>query len=163
MKLTVKSTLSAIILSAAIGTSLQTYAVDEVNAGPGLTYVGAPLAIRGIDPVAFIELGNRIQGQATWASKHKSVAYYFSSEDNLKKFEKSPDRFIPQFGGFCAYGVSVGKKFDGDPSYAAVIDDKLYVFLNEGVFKAFLKDKKGVIKNADKQWKSIEHTAALSL
>ena len=53
----------------------------------------------------------------------------------LKAFKASPSRYLPQNGGFCTFGVSVGKKFDGDPKFAAVIDNKLYLFLNEEIFR----------------------------
>ena len=63
-------------------------------------------------------------------------------------------------GGLCTFGVSVGKTFDGDPSFAAVVDDKLYVFLNEEIFQAVQKDEAGTIAKAAENWKAIQHTAA---
>jgi hypothetical protein len=71
--------------------------------------------------------------------------------------------YIPENGGFCTFGVSVGKKFDGDPRYAAVVNGKLYVFLNEDIFKMFQKDKIGTITKANTQWKKIQHTPANTL
>jgi len=65
----------------------------------------------------------------------------------------------PKNGGFCTYGVSVGKKFDGDPEYDTVIDDKLYVFLNREIFDAFNKDRPGTISKAATNWKkNPQHT-----
>ena len=106
-------------------------AADEHNTVPGLTAAGAPLGLHGIDPVAFVEIDNRIAGTATYTAVHEGVAYYFASKDNMETFEKNPKRYTPQNGGFCTFGVSVGKKFDGNPRYAAVENGKLYVFLNE--------------------------------
>lgn len=158
----IKSCLALSLVATATFSSFS-FAVDEFNVGPGLTYVGAPLALRGVDPVAFIEIGNRIPGQAAFALEHEGVAYYFATEANQQKFRTQPNRYIPQNGGFCTYGVSLGKKFDGDPSYAAVVDRKLYVFLNEGVYREFLKDQQGTIKKADRQWHKIRHAAATDL
>lgn len=138
-------------------------AADEYNTAAGLTAAGAPLGLHGVDPVAFIKLGNRIEGNAVYTSVHDDVAYYFSSEANQRAFEKAPSRYLPQFGGFCTFGVSVAKKFDGDPRYAAVENGKLYVFLNEEIFNAFQKDRAGTIANAEKNWRKIEHSAARSL
>ena len=138
-------------------------AADEYNTATGLTAAGAPLGLHGVDPVAFIEIGNRIEGSAVHTAVHDGVAYYFSSEANKAAFEKSPSRYLPQFGGFCTFGVSVAKKFDGDPRYAAVEDGKLYVFLNEGIFQEFQKDRAGTIAKARKNWRDIEHKAAASL
>lgn len=156
-----------LIVAAAIAASVVTlspaFAADEVNTAPGLTAAGAPLGLHGVDPVAFIQLDNRIPGTAEFTSVHDGVAYYFASAANKAAFEKNPNRFIPQNGGFCTFGVSVGKKFDGDPRYAAVEDGKLYVFLNEDILRAFQKDRAGTIKKAAKNWKKIEHTAAVDL
>jgi YHS domain-containing protein len=113
--------------------------------------------------VAFRSIGNRSQGYAAYTEKYDGVAYYFSSVGNAKRFKKNPEMFIPQNGGFCTYGVSVGKKFDGDPKFAAVLDEKLYVFLNEDIFNAFQKDVDGTITKAEKKWQKIKHTAAVDL
>ncbi|MCW3784724.1 YHS domain-containing (seleno)protein [Defluviimonas salinarum] len=138
-------------------------AADEANVAPGLTYGGAPLGLHGADPVALLDQGTNAEGIASYAAAHDGVAYYFASAENLKAFEANPARYVPQYGGFCAFGVSVGKKFDGDPSFAAVMDDKLYVFLNEDVYKAYLKDQAGTIEKAESNWSGIEHTAATDL
>ena len=139
------------------------FAADENNVVPGLTAAGAPLGLHGVDPVAFIELENRVEGSATYTAVHDGVAYYFASAANKATFEKKPARYIPQNGGFCTFGVSVGKKFDGDPNYAAVVDNKLYVFLNEDIFRSFDKDRTGTIKKAAKNWQRIQHVAATEL
>lgn len=139
------------------------FAADEANVAPGLTYGGAPLGLHGADPVALLDHGADAEGDADFAAAHDGVAYYFASEENLKAFEADPTRYVPQYGGFCAFGVSVGKKFDGDPSFAAVKDDKLYVFLNKAVYEAYLRDQVGTIEKAEGNWTRIEHTAATDL
>lgn len=144
------------------------YAVDENNAAAGLTAAGltaagAPLGLHGVDPVAFIDIGNRLEGSAKYTSVHDGIAYYFASEENQKMFEMNAADYTPQNGGFCTFGVSVGKKFDGDPQYADIVDGKLYVFLNEEIYKAYQQNPKKTIKTAAKQWKKIEHTAAAAL
>lgn len=110
-------------------------AADEYNTVPGLTAAGAPLGFHGVDPVAFIEIGNRIDGTAKFTAVHEGVAYNFASQENMNAFRRSPAKYTPAYGGFCTFGVSVGKKFDGDPKYADVRNGKLYVFLNEEIFR----------------------------
>ena len=139
------------------------FAADEHNVVPGLTAAGAPLGLHGVDPVAFIELENRVDGTAKFTAVHEGVAYYFATAANKATFEKNPAGYVPQNGGFCTYGVSVGKKFDGDPNYAAVVDGKLYVFLDEKIYRAFDKDRAGTIRKAARNWERIEHTAATDL
>lgn len=154
---------NSLIIAAALALPSIAFADDEVNVVSGFTAAGAPLALHGIDPVASIEIGNPIEGEAKFTAVHNGAAYYFSSKANLDAFNKNPDKYVPQNGGFCTFGVSVGKKFDGDPQYASIEDGKLYVFLNEDIFKMFLKDKQGTIKKAEKQWNRIEHLAAKTL
>ncbi len=163
MKNTIKRAAVVLLASSTLMAVQPALAVDEHNVVPGLTAAGAPLALHGIDPVASIELGNRIEGAATHTAIHDGVAYYFSSAANQQTFERKPERYIPQNGGFCTFGVSVGKKFDGDPNYADVVVGKLYVFLNEDIFKMYQKDAKGTIKKARNQWRKIKHTAASEL
>ncbi len=155
--------IAAVIAASFIGFSTTAFAVDEHNVVSGFTAVGAPLGLHGTDPVAFIDIGNRITGTAAHAAKYDGVAYYFSSEKNQKDFSKNPEKYIPENGGYCTFGTSVGKKFDGDPKYAEVVDGKLYVFLNEDIFKLYQKDRAGTISKAAKQWKKIEHKAVSSL
>lgn len=139
------------------------FAADEHNTVPGLTAVGKPLGLHGIDPVAFLDIGNRIEGTAKFTAVHDGVAYYFSSEANMDTFKRNAAKYTPENGGFCTYGVSVGKKFDGNPRFAAVRDGKLYVFLNEEIFKLFNKDRAGTIAKAEKNWPKIRNTAATRL
>lgn len=155
-----KLPIAALTLAAALATAPGAFAADEHNVSSGLTAAGAPLGLHGVDPVAFLDLGNRIEGTAAHTAVHDGVAYYFATEANRKTFQADPAAYLPQNGGFCTFGVSVGKKFDGDPQYAAVVEDKLYVFLNEEIFQAFQKDRAGTIAKAAKTWPEIEHTAA---
>jgi len=157
-----KHKLAALALIAAFA-SVPALAADEHNTVPGLTAAGAPLGLHGTDPVAFIEIGNRIEGTAKYTAVHEGVAYYFSSQANLDAFKARPTRYAPENGGFCTFGVSVGKKFDGDPRYSAVDNGKLYVFLNEDIFRMFQKDRAGTIAKAKAQWAKIQHTPSRDL
>ena len=164
MKFFSKNQLASAVAALVIGTTaLPSLAVDEYNVATGLTAAGAPLGLHGVDPVAFIDLGNRVEGSARHTAVHDDVAYYFDSDENKAAFEDNPTRYIPQNGGFCTFGVSVGKKFDGDPQYAAVMDGKLYLFLNEEIFQAFQKDRAGTITKAARNWRKIQHKAATEL
>ncbi len=153
----------AVAVVSIIAFSPATFAAEEYNPSNGLTSVGKPLGMHGVDPVAFLDIGNRIGGAATHTAIHDGAAYYFSSIETMKKFQATPTAYLPQNGGFCTFGVSVGKKFDGDPKFAAVIDGKLYLFLNEQIFRMFQKDKAGPISKAAANWKKIRTVAATDL
>lgn len=157
-----KSAIAATLLSLA-ALSAPAMAADEYNTSSGLTAAGSPLGLHGVDPVAFVSLGNRIDGTAQYTAVHDGVAYYFASQEAMAAFTAHPDQYLPQNGGFCTFGVSVGKKFDGDPQFAAVVDGKLYLFLNEAIFREFQKDQSGTIAKAEANWKKIRSTEATKL
>lgn len=159
----IKTGLASVAIVSAVALAIPAFAADEANVAPGLTYAGVPLGLHGIDPVALVSDGNHLEGNAEFTGKHDGVAYYFTSAENLEAFNANPDQFVPQNGGFCTFGVSVGKKFDGDPEFAAVVENKLYVFLNEAIFNEFNKDRDGTIAKAEVNWKEIKHTAATDL
>lgn len=156
-------TIATVLLTSAMALSPAAMADDEYNVSVGITAVGAPLGLHGVDPVAFLNSGNPVEGIAAHGAVHDGVAYYFASAENQAEFKADPSAYLPQNGGFCTYGVSVGKKFDGDPSYAAIIDQKLYVFLNEEIFQAFNKDRPGTISKAETNWADIRSTAVKDL
>lgn len=162
MKSLLLSTLvAALPLSAAL--TLPALAADEINVGPGVTYAGAPLALHGADPVALLDGGETVTGDARFFAAHDGAAFYFTSEENRDRFEADPARYMPQNGGFCTFGVSVGKKFDGNPRHFDVRDGKLYVFLNADTRDAYFKDVEGTIASAEAQWAEIESVPAADL
>jgi YHS domain-containing protein len=162
---TQKTLLATLALSSALfGAALSpAYAVEELNTAPGLSAAGAPVGLHGTDPVALVTTGKNVTGTATFTGVDQGVAYYFASQENLNAFKAAPAKYTPENGGFCTFGVSVAKKFDGDPRYAAVVEGKLYVFLNEAIYQMFLKDKAGTIAKASGNWPKIQHTAAAAL
>ncbi len=157
-----QTSIAAFAVMAAVSSTVAV-AADEYNVSSGLTAASAPLALHGVDTVAFVSTGNRIQGAAKFTAVHDGVAYYFSTQENLDTFNAAPGQYIPQNGGFCTFGVSVGKKFDGDPRWADVRDGKLYVFLSEAIFNAYQRDPEGTIAKAETNWRQIRSTAATEL
>lgn len=120
-------------------------------------------AVHGYDVVSYHTAKRPVRGNGYFVAEHKGATYLFSSEDNKKLFDKNPDKYIPAYGGYCAYGVSVGKKFDGDPEVWRVVDGRLFLNLDASIQDEWFKDVKGHIKNADKNWKTIENKSPASL
>lgn len=137
---------------------LDAKAVSEINVTPGKTLVGPGLAIHGFDPVAYFTKGEPKQGLAEYSLVHGGATYRFADASNMKAFKANPDRFVPAFGGYCAYGVAVGAKFDGDPRFWKIVDDKLYLNLNRKIQDTWLKDVPGNIGRAAKKWEQIKHS-----
>lgn len=161
MKTLVSTALIGLALVAS--TAPAALAEDENNVSSGYTLAGAPLGLHGSDPVALIQTGIRLDGSAEYAAVHEGVAYYFANQANLRTFRRNPEQYIPAYGGFCALGVSLGKKLDGDPRFSAVRDGQLYVFVNEEILRNFLGDEAGTLARAERNWTEIEHTAASEL
>ncbi|RBW53043.1 YHS domain-containing (seleno)protein [Ruegeria sp. A3M17] len=135
------------------------FAADEINVSNGISAAGAPLAAHGVDLVALVNDGNPVDGFATHSATFDGASYYFTSAANREAFEANPAGYLPQHGGFCSFGVSVGKKFDGDPDQYLVADGKLHLFLNAETRAAFLKDVSATSKTADDQWSNIKSIA----
>ena len=157
----VRAALAAVAML--FGTVSPALAVDEQNLSAGLTGENAPLAMHGYDPVAYFTRGAPTLGSAEHAVVHAGATYYFASEAHAEQFAKNPAKYVPGFGGYCAFGVSVGKKFDADPRYWAISDGRLYLNLNAEIAKMFQANVPGAVAKAEKQWQKIEHTAVSAL
>ncbi len=83
------------------------------------------------------------------------VSYVFASDANKKMFEANPSAYLPQYGGYCAFGASIGKKFVADPDVYDIVDGKLYMNLDSKIRGLWSADIPGRIKTADTQWKTI--------
>ena len=113
------------------------------------------VAIQGHDPVAFFTEKKPVKGTPTLSSKSGGATYHFSSEANKKAFDADPAKYTPQFGGFCAYGVSQGKKVNIEVDAFQVVDGRLLLQYDKDVREKFNKDQKGLLKMADANWSSV--------
>jgi YHS domain-containing protein len=134
------------------------FAVDEQNVSKGGTLAGAGLAAHGYDVVSFFS-GQPVVGNDKFALAHNGAAYRFASQANLDTFKAAPAKYEPAFGGYCAYGAALGKKFDGDPRFWKVVDGKLYLNLNADIQAKWSEDVSGNLKKAEENWTKIKSTA----
>lgn len=117
------------------------------------------IAIKGYDPVSYFVEGSPVKGSADYTATYKNAIYKFSSAKNRNAFQSNPDKYAPQFGGHCAFGVTKERKFDTDPTAWKIVDGKLYLNLNKDVQKVWLKDVPGNIATANDIWPTIKkHT-----
>ena len=125
-------------------------------AGDLVNVAGASgIALNGYDPVAFFTEGTPTHGDAGITATHKGASYMFASRQNRAKFEKNPEKYAPQFGGYCAYGVAVGALFPVDINTWQIRDGKLYLNLNPMILKLFNKDFEGHVAKAEKNWPAL--------
>ena len=117
----------------------------------------------GYDLVSFQNSEKPVLGNGHYLATVDNVNYLFSSKANLKAFNKNQAKYLPQYGGYCAYGAAVGKKFIGDPEVWKVVDDKLYFNLDNNVKAVWVEDLDENIETADKKWPKIKAVPAADL
>jgi YHS domain-containing protein len=122
-----------------------------VNAVPGQS--GERLMLKGHDVVSYFVDGKHAMGSAQNVSNYKGVAFHFASEANKKLFDAAPEKYLPQYGGYCANGIAYAIPWGGDADTWTLVDGKLYIFGGSGSKDAFLLDVPGNIALSDKYWK----------
>lgn len=131
------------------------HAYDE-NSTSALNVDTQGVAVKGHDVVAYFTDGAPVAGKAEFAAQHDGATYHFATAAHRDAFKANPARYVPQFGGFCAMGVALEKKLDGDPTAWRIVDDKLYLNVNKGVQQKWLEDVPGNLKKANANWPQIK-------
>ena len=122
----------------------------------GEVYSLSSQAIAGYDPVAYFTEGKPVKGSETFTYNWKDADWYFSSQQNLDSFKQSPEKYAPQYGGYCAYACSKGRKASTDPNAWTIVDGKLYLNHSIEVKEKWIKDQKERIDEGDKNWPGIK-------
>lgn len=123
------------------------------------------VAVKGYDVVSYVNDNKAVEGSKDHAAEYNGVTYYFSTAENKDTFTKSPERYLPQYGGWCAYGVAAAnQKFPVDPQVFKVVDGKLYLFFNgetpDGPLNTVVpwnEDEADLIKKADTNWPAVKN------
>lgn len=126
------------------------------------TYAGAKenvdksgTALQGYDPVAFFTDGRPVLGKEEFHSTYHDVTYRFASAEHQQVFEKNPAMYEPQFGGYCAYGVSKGHLAPVKVDAFQIVNGRLLMQYDSEVKKEFNKDQTGNLEAADKNWPTV--------
>jgi YHS domain-containing protein len=112
-------------------------------------------AIEGYDPVAYFEEGRSAEGDSEHSFEWMGATWYFASAANRDLFAADPEKYAPQYGGYCAWAVANGYTAKIDPQAWAVVDDKLYLNYSLYVQKQWQQDVPGNITKADANWPGI--------
>jgi YHS domain-containing protein len=117
------------------------------------------LAIQGYDPVAYFTAKKAIEGKKSIATTHDGIIYYFSSQKNKDLFIKEPEKYEPQYGGWCAFAMgSYNEKVEIDPETFKIVEGKLYLFYHSFTNNTLTKwneHEKSLKAKADKNWMNI--------
>jgi hypothetical protein len=116
------------------------------------------LALKGFDAVAYFNQGKAIEGKKEFEHTWMDATWRFSTAENRDLFAKSPEKYAPQFGGYCAFGVTGGYLAPTDPTAWKVVEDKLYLNYDKDIQKKWSEDIPGNIKKANEKWPAASKT-----
>jgi YHS domain-containing protein len=111
--------------------------------------------IEGYDPVAYFTDNKPVKGTEQFKAEYEGANYWFASADHAELFKKEPKKYVPQYGAFCGYAVSIGKLRPVDPTIYQIEDGRLILQHTQEAYRLFNKDLKGSTAKADKNWPGI--------
>ena len=118
------------------------------------------IAIDGFDPVAYFDDGKAVKGLPTHSCEYLNTTWHFSSAENRDKFLANPEKFSPQYGGYCAHSLSNNKIIESNPQSFSIRDDKLYLYVNDRLADNDLKKDEETFsfikKKRDNNWLTFE-------
>jgi YHS domain-containing protein len=124
-------------------------AKDPVNE----TFLG--VAIDGADPVAYFDEDRHVEGRSEFEVEWQGATWRFASADRRDRFEAEPEKYAPQFGGYCAWAVSQGYTAPIDPEAFTIVDGKLYLNYDEDIQAKWQTDRAALIAAAQKNWPAV--------
>ena len=110
------------------------------------------LALRGYDTVAYFTVGKGVAGSPIYSVEWGGAVWRFSSRTNMRLFRENPEKYTPQFGGYCAIAITDNKVLSCDPEAFLIVDGKLYIMLNQKLLKIWEKNLRENIGTAEKNW-----------
>ena len=134
-------------------------AMNAQNPGAGYGPVNAlptengRLMLGGDDVVSYFAEGMHRKGVPAYRSVYKDVTFQFANAENKARFDQAPEKYLPQYGGYCANGIVYGIPWGGNGDTWRMIDGKLYIFGGSGSRDAFLLDPKTNVAHADRYWR----------
>ena len=112
-------------------------------------------AIKGYDPVAYFNQSEAVKGKSEFTTKWMEADWYFSSKENLEAFKADPEKYAPQFGGYCAFGVSKGALYKIEPDAWKIVDGKLYLNYNKSIQQKWEANQADFITKAEANWPKV--------
>ena len=113
----------------------------------------ARVMLKGADMVAYFTQNRYVQGQAQIKSVYEDVTFRFASAENKMLFDRDPKKYLPEYGGYCANGISYGIPWGGDADRFKMVGGKLYIYGGQGSLDGWNIDEKRNLELAEKYWK----------
>ena len=118
-------------------------------------YAPKGLALEGYDAVAFFAQGKPVKGSSLYAFQWNGAQWLFVDKADLESFKKMPEKYAPQYGGYCAYGAAQGHKAPVEIDTWSIVGNKLYLNYSQKVKTTWVKDQGAFIESANKNWPQI--------
>lgn len=118
------------------------------------------LALQGYDPVAYFTNGKPVKGSPEFTANYKGATYQFASAEHRERFNQTPAKYEPQFGGFCGYAASINKLAPIEVDKFQVLHDRLILQHNKKAWDLWQKDVEGNLKKADANWPTLSQQKA---
>ena len=109
--------------------------------------------LKGHDVVAYFTQNRHMVGSAQHRSDYEGVTFRFASAEHKALFDANPQKYLPQFGGYCANGIAYAIPWGGDADTWKIIDGKLYIFGGQGSKDAFMVDPAANRALAERYWR----------
>ncbi|MBI5895701.1 MAG: YHS domain-containing protein [Desulfobacterales bacterium] len=113
---------------------------------------GDDLAIKGYDTVAYFNSGQAVKGSAAFTFQWHAMTWHFATQENRDLFAAGPEKFAPQYDGYCAWAMAEARKAQTDPEVWKIVDGKLYLNCSRAAYEKWSKDIPGNIEKADANW-----------
>lgn len=113
-------------------------------------------ALKGYDPVAYFKEGKSVKGKNEFRHDWSGAKWYFASAANRDEFAGNPEKYAPQFGGYCAWAVANGYTANIDPAAWKIVDGKLYLNYSRDVQQKWEADIPGFIKKGNENWPKLK-------
>ncbi len=139
-----------------LGVLLLTWVTEFAAAQSPQVFTTKEGAIRGFDPVAFFKEGKPVVGKKDFALEWNEATWYFSTAGNRDEFRADPEKFAPQYGGYCAYGTAEGHKAPTLTETWSIVNGKLYFNYNKSVQVTWKSNQAEFIRKADQNWPKIK-------
>lgn len=110
------------------------------------------VAIKGYDTVSYFTAGKAVQGSELFPFQWHGMVWYFSSKENMDLFTASPEKYAPQYDGYCAWAMSEGREAQTNPEVWKIVSGKLYLNCSMEAYKKWSRDIPGNVKKADANW-----------
>jgi len=113
---------------------------------------GDVLAIKGYDTIAYFKDGKALKGSESFTFQWHDMTWYFSTKENRDLFAASPEKYAPQYDGWCAWALTESRLAITDPEVWKIVDGKLYLNCSSTAYEKWSRDIPGNIKKADTNW-----------